>query len=223
MVFIITKGVLVDRLLEASSDPMWVLLVFGGVLALCHYFFIKKYPLTLKRWKLVEYMWVGLALVSIFGIIEEARFYRSNISIERSRGLAMDKITALENWVDVYQEYACGDNGDDAEYLALCRWMKVKGSDLQLILANEVFPVDLPENFLVGIDGELNGLGKPDRAIVQGLHGDYRKARDQYLMAVREGRRSHFSTLIVALAPLIFAIAIAIKFTKVTGEYLLTK
>lgn len=212
-----------DRLLEASSDPFWVLFVFFGALALCHQLLIKTYPLTLKQWKLVEYMWVALALVSIFGIIEEARFYGAKITIEKSRGLAENKINALENWFDVYREYACGNNGDDMKHPELCRWTKVKNSDLHLILSNEDFPVDVPENFLVGLDTQFSGLGVPDRKVLTGIHQDYRVARQQYLVALRAGHRSSFSVLIIALAPMIFAIAVAIKFTKVTGEYLLTK
>jgi len=164
-----------------------------------------------------------LALMSIFGIIEEARFYRSNISIEQSRNFATEKIGGLENWFDVYSRHACVENGEDPEYLPLCRWLKVKYSDLQLILDNEDFPVEVPSNFLTGLDNTFVGLGAPDRTILQGLHRDYLSSREQYLVALHDGERSGFSALIVALAPMIFGIAVAIKFTKVTGEYMLTK
>ncbi len=212
-----------DQLLEASSDPLWVSVVFIGALVLCHWLLIHKYPLTLKQWKLVEYMWVALALVSIFGIVQEARFYRSKITVEQSRTEALGKSMALENWLDVYSEYACDDNKGNPEYLPLCRWLKVKSSDLQLVLANEGFPADISANFLIGIEGNFVGLNEADKAVVTGLHTDYRTARQKYLTAVGASRRSSFSVLIVALAPMVFAVAVAIKFTKVSGEYLLTK
>ena len=55
--------------------------------------------------------------------------------------------------------------------------------------------------------------------MVQAHHKGYLAARARHLMAQNEGRRSVFSIWLVALAPMIFAIAVAIKFTKVTGEY----
>lgn len=212
-----------NGLLEASSDPLWVFLVFTVCLVAFHYLLIKRYPLSLKQWKLVEYIWVGLALLSIVGIVEEARFYRANMTIGVSREETEDKVAALDQWLDLYREYACEDQVDEPSFQPLCRWLKVKRSDLRLILANEVFPYDVPDNFLVGIDQDLVRLNRNEKATVSALHQEYLEARAQYLTAVSEGRRGRFSALLVALAPLLFAVAIAIKFTKVTGEYLLTK
>lgn len=153
-----------DRLLEASSDPFWVFTIFLVALGLCHYFLIFKYPRTLKQWKLVEFMWVGLALVSIFGIIEQARFFGAKLAVEQSNSEAMSRIMALENWFDVYREFACDEQSGDQKFQQLCLWTKVKKSDLQLILDNEEFPVDLSQNFLSGLDGALTGLEAADRA-----------------------------------------------------------
>ena len=212
-----------DWMLEASSDPVWVFVVFFGALVFCHYLLIFRYPLKLKQWKLVEYMWVGLALVSIFGIVEQARFFGAKLTIEQSRGDAMNKIMALESWFDVYREYACVDNADNAGFRQLCLWTKLKASDLRLIIDNEDFPVDLPANFLNGVDHSQTGLADADQAIVSKHHSGYLAARTQYLVAQKKENRSDFSVLLVALAPMIFAVAVAIKFTKVTGEYRLTK
>jgi len=211
-----------DWLLEASSSPFWVFAVFFGALVLCHYLWIFKYPLRLKQWKLVEYMWVGLALVSIFGIVEQARFFGAKLAIEQSRNEAMTKIMALENWFDIYRDYACKENRDQPEFQKLCVWTKVKESDLHLILENEDFPVDLPKNFLSGIEGVMTGLAAPDQAIVTDHHSGYLAARTQFLTALSKGTRTDFSIWLVALAPMIFAVAVAIKFTKVTGEYRLS-
>jgi len=208
-----------DWLLRASSDPFWVFTVFFGMLFLFHYLFVFKNPLNIKQWKLVEFIWVGLALVSVFGIIEQARFFNAKLEVEQSNTQAMHKIMALENWFTVYSEFACEDNANNADYRQLCIWTKVKKSDLRLILDNEEFPVDLSQNFLSGIDKLMIGLGKPDQAIVSAHHEGYLTARKQYLIAQENGKRSVFSMWLVALAPMLFAGAVAIKFTKVTGEY----
>ena len=212
-----------DRLLEASSDPFWVFTVFLAALAVCHYLLVFKYPLTTKQWKLVEFMWVGLALVSIFGIIEQARFFGAKLAVEQSNTEAMSRMMALENWFDVYGEFSCVENSDNVDFQQLCLWIKVKKSDLQLILDNEEFPVDISRNFLAGLDSVMTGLAATDRAIVRAHHEGYLAARVRFLLAQDDGQRSIFSVWLVALAPMIFAIAVAIKFTKVTGEYRLCK
>lgn len=208
-----------DQILEASSDPFWVFAIFAVVLVVCHYFLIFRYPLTLKQWKLVEFMWVGLALVSIFGIIEQARFFGAKVAVEQSNAEAMKKIMALENWFDVYRDFACEEEDGDGKLAQLCVWTKVKTSDLRLILENEDSPVDIPANFLSGMENVMGGLAAPDQAIVRAHHEGYLVARAKYLVALSDGERSIFSIWLVAFAPMIFAIAVAIKFTKVTGEY----
>jgi hypothetical protein len=213
----------VEQLLAASSDPFWVIAMFFAALFCFHVALIKKFPLSLKQWKLVEYIWVALALVSIFSIIDEARFYRSDLHVEQSQANAMEKAAAFENWFEVYVDYACNDTEFNSGSEDLCRWVKVKASDLDLILENEEFPYDIPQNFLIGIDADFKGLGQADRAIAKGVLRDYVQAREQYLSAINDGRYSGISAFLVALAPMVFAIAIALKFTKVTGEYLLTK
>ena len=212
-----------DYLLAASSDPVWVIGTFVVSMVVLHYFMIRKYPLSLKQWKLVEYIWVALALISVFSIIDDARFYKSDISIEQSEKDAMKHMNAFNNWFEVYEEYACVDNAADASFQGLCTWVQGKSSDLALILDNEEFPYDISGNFLSGLGKELSGIGEADRMIITTIHGDYLKARQLYLQAVDNAQYKGFSALMVALAPLIFAIAIALKFTKVTGEYLLTK
>lgn len=212
-----------DYLLAASSDPVWVIGTFIVSMAIFHFFMIRKYPLSLKQWKLVEYIWVALALISVFSVIDDARFYRSDISIEQSERDAVGHMNAFSNWFAVYEEYACIDNGEDVSFHALCTWVTSKASDLALITDNEEFPYDISANFLTGLNGEFAGIGEADRMIITSIHSNYLEARQQYLQAVDNAQYKGLSALMVALAPLIFAIAIALKFTKVTGEYLLTR
>ncbi|MBL4788615.1 MAG: hypothetical protein JKY60_06060 [Kordiimonadaceae bacterium] len=212
-----------ERLLEASSEPVWVFSIFLFAVSACHYVFIYKYPLNVKQWKLVEYVWVSLALISVFGLVEEARSYKAQNLMIQSRTFATEKIDAFENWLEVYEDYACLDNGEDPAFRTLCDWVRIKDSDLQLILQNEDFPADVSRNFLSGIEQPFKGLTKADKDIGNGLHMAYVNAREQFLVASDSVERSLLARLLVAFAPLVFALAIAIKLTKVTGEYRLCK
>ncbi len=212
-----------NEFLEASSDPYHVFLAFLASTLLAHYFWVFKKPLSLKQWRLVDYMWLMLAGISIFGIVEEARFFRTQMTIEVSKTRAENTQLQLDNWFDVYNEYACDDQTTNIEFKDFCLWTRVKLNALELINENEDFPVDIPSNFVHGLEKVALGISVPEQRSIQGYLREYRAARTEYLTARNNNRRSEASALIVSLAPLLFAIAIGIKLAKVTGEYRLTK
>lgn len=212
-----------DQLLELSTNPVFIGAVFFISLAALHVLLVFLYPLTARQWKLAEYVWVGLALVSVVGVFEEARLLRSGQAVEKFRTVAEDKISAIENWFDVYSIYACEENGNSSAATQLCRWVRVKNSELKLVLANEEFPADVPANLLLGIDAIDEGIGDADKRIIEGHLAAYLESRFEFIAAVRGTRNSTLSALLISLAPLLFALAIALKFAKVTGEYRLLK
>ncbi len=212
-----------DRLLELSADPIFIGLMFLISLALLHYLLVYKHPLNARQWKLAEYVWVALALVSVVGVFEEARLLRTDNEVDQFRTVTEDKSRALENWFDVYSIYACEENGENPEMTALCRWVRVKNSDLRLVLANEEFPADIPSNLLLGLDAINEGLGEADKQVIEGYLQGYLEARTSYIEAVEDTKYGTMSLLLISLAPLLFAIAVALKFAKVTGEYRLLK
>lgn len=212
-----------DRLLELSTDPIFIGLMFLVSLAVLHFFLVYKYPLSARQWKLAEYVWVALALVSVVGVFEEARLLRTDNELDQFREVTENKSRALENWFDVYSIFACEENGENPEMTKLCRWVKVKNSDLRLVLANEEFPADIPSNLLLGLDAIEDGLGDADKRVIEDYLDGYVSARTAYLEAVEGTKYGTMSLLLISLAPLLFAIAVALKFAKVTGEYRLMK
>lgn len=208
-----------ERLLELSTNPVMIGAAFFLALVILHYVLVFKFPLTSVQWKLAEYVWVAFALISVVGVFEEARLLRSDNALEEYREVAEEKSRALENWFDVYTIYACEENADKPEVNGLCQWVKGKNSDLRLVLANEDFPADIPINLLLGLDKITGGIGEMDKQIISGYLRAYTDARLAYLDAVAGSRYSTFSALLISLAPLMIALAIALKFTKVTGEY----
>lgn len=212
-----------DRLLELSTDPIFIGLMFLISLALLHFFLVYKFPLNARQWKLAEYVWVALALVSVVGVFEEARLLRTDNQLDQYREAAEGKSRAIENWFDVYSIYACEENGANPEMTQLCRWVKVKNSDLQLVLANEEFPADIPSNLLLGLEAINEGLGEADKRVIEGYLTGYLEARTTYIEAVEGTKYGTMSLLLISLAPLLFAIAVALKFAKVTGEYRLLR
>ncbi len=212
-----------DQLLELATNSVFVGIAFVVALAILHYLLVFKYPLTAKQWKLAEYVWVALALVSVVSVFEEARLLRSEQAVDRHRQVAEQKIWAIRNWFEVYDIYACDENADNPETKQLCSWVNLKNSELGLILSNEEFPADVPANLLLGLGAIRQGIGEADKQIIGGHLKEYLDSRSRYIAAVKGSRHSALSALLISLAPLMFAIAVALKFAKVTGEYRLIR
>lgn len=208
-----------EQLLQLATNPYVVGSVFFVTLGILHYFLVFKFPLTSRQWKLAEYVWVLLALVSVVGVFEEARILRSLQAVERSEEVAEKQLLAIENWFEVYSLYACDETEGSVKAPSLCKWVKVKNSEIELVIANEVFPADIPSNLLQGLDSIKVGIGDADREIIAGHLRGYFEARDSYLKAVEGSGYSDFSSFLISLAPLFFGLAVALKFTKVSGEY----
>lgn len=212
-----------DWLLEYSTDISVVLMTFFITLTILHIVFVWRFPLSGSQWKLAEYVWVALAMASIIGLLEEARFLKADTNVVAAEEQAEQKIDALENWFEVYTMHACEDGPDLENSEQLCRWTKVKSSELRLVLANEEFPADVPRNLLSGLDRVRGAIGEIDKTMVRAHLTNYHDARDAYLLAQRNAQRSSYSSAFTSLAPLLFALAVALKFTKVTGEYRLLR
>lgn len=212
-----------EQLLQLAANSYFVGFVFFAALGILHFFLVFKFPLTARQWKLAEYVWVLLALVSVIGVFEEARMLRSMQAVERSGKIAENKSSAVENWFDVYSLYACEEQGDSVKAPELCEWVKLKNSELQLVLANEEFPADIPSNLLLGVDAITIGIDNRDREIIAGHLNAYYAARKSYLAAVSGSNHTSFSSFLISLAPLMFALAVALKFAKVSGEYRLLR
>jgi hypothetical protein len=50
-----------------STDLRWVFAVFAGSLVVFHLVFVWPRNLTKRRWKIIDYIWVGTALLGVIG------------------------------------------------------------------------------------------------------------------------------------------------------------
>lgn len=212
-----------EWLLVYSTNITVVIWMFFGALAGLHILFIWLFPLSASHWKLAEYVWVLLAMASIIGVLEEARSLKADANVAAAESKAENTIAALENWFDVYGRYACEDGPKADLSQPFCRWAKVKNSELELVLANEEFPADVPINLLSGLEKLKDAIADVDKQMVRGHLDNYLLARKAYLKAAENTRHTSYFSLFTSLAPLLFALAVALKFTKVTGEYLIIR
>jgi len=205
-----------ETILDVSSDPLAVAVVFFVALGLFHLVFVYLRPLSLAQWRLMDYIWITLALGSVAGFVEEARYYRSDVASARLEANLVSAQKDIEHWFDVYARFSC----EDGQANDTCDWFTQKEADLTFITGNEPFPADLPTSLIDGLESAAPTYSPAEFQRIKGFLSAYQDGRTQFLGALHDGERSAFFRLLTALAPLIFAVAVALRFTKTTGEYL---
>ena len=209
-----------DVLLNTASDPFWVGVIFIVLLVALHLVFIVWHPLTAKQWKLAEYVWVGLAVLSTLGLVDEARRYKAELDADMHLEALERDQRAIENWFNVYRIFACDEANGEGKFQSLCIWLNDKSSDLALIVSDEddVAP-DIRLNLLDGIESPNINLSDAEKQIIEGHVLHYGRSKSAYVDSVSISRASKVQQLLITLAPIFFAMALALKMTKVTGEY----
>jgi len=210
-----------EWLLETAGDPVWIVGIFLVLLVVFHLLLIWLIPLSAKQWKLIDYIWVSLTFISSLGLVDEARRYKAEMQIvPAAKQLELDS-QAMENWFENYREFACEERAGDPDSDELCRWVSRKQSDLQLILADDEQPVSLPTAFIDEV-ANVQLLSQQERQLAATLLRAYQDSRNTLASSTRASQRSFWRQLLVVFAPLLFAAALALKMTKVTGEYRLS-
>jgi hypothetical protein len=209
-----------DVLLDTASDPLWVGIIFVILLAILHLVFIVWKPLTAKQWKLAEYVWVGLAVLSTLGLVDEARRYKAELNAESHLEALERDQRSIENWFNVYRIFACEEQAAEQKFKPLCAWVSAQVSDLSLIVSDEddVAP-DIRLNLLDGLDASTIKLTLAEKQMIKDHIINYGRSKSAYIDSVEISRASKVQRLLITLAPIFFAMALALKMTKVTGEY----
>ena len=207
-----------DVFLTAASNPFWVFIIFLVLLVVLHVILVFLFPLSVKRRILVDYVWVILTLISLLGLVDEARRYKAEMKIAPAQERVEDNLQAVTGWFENYQVFACEDQAANQDYAALCNWISRKRSDVEFILAEEAAPAAIPQALIDEV-AATQLLPEQERNLAAGILTDYADSRVAYLVAVQEAERSPLRQLMVVFAPIFFAAALALIMTKVTAEY----
>mgnify|MGYP001445567715 CR=1 FL=1 len=211
-----------DKVLETASSLHWVVAIFIGFLVIFHVILVGLLPLNTRQWKLVEYVWVSLAFISSLGFVDEARRYRAELHLNEVRGQLETSRRDVTDWFDSYQIYACEEAGGDLDREVLeaaCGWFTDRQKDLTLLqMENRIAP-DLRPTLLAGADRLTPLLSPENVAIITDRLATYQAHRQRYLELVEASRRGTLQKILIMLAPILFSAALALKMTKVTGEY----
>jgi preprotein translocase subunit SecG len=209
-----------DVILDTASDPVWVGVIFIILLLVLHFLLVVWHPLTAKQWKLAEYVWVGLAVLSTLGLVDEARRYKAELNAETLLEALERDQRRIDNWFNVYKVFACEEQAEEQRYKKLCNWITLKSNDLELILGDtDNLAPDIRLNILDGIEVPGIELSPAEKQIVENHVLHYGRTKAAYVDSVNISSASRVQRLLITLAPIFFAMALALKMTKVTGEY----
>lgn len=208
-----------------TASPKWIYGIFFGFLIIFHVLFLKVWPLDKKRWQIVDYLWLGLAVLGLFAGTAQVRkiVAQNQISLENTYMVSTyerlkDQISFLTSSAVCRKfnrtEYSPKNfDAIQIEYDNVCSF----GGQL-----NSRTPADPPEDLKVlKLDEHptvTDGLLTDMLSSVKEKAKIYIEARRVYDQTVDAQNSTYLEIVLTFSAPLLLAIALALRITKVTGE-----
>jgi hypothetical protein len=211
-----------------------VFIIFIIAIVCLHAVLVFWLKLGKRAWKAIDYVWLGFAALGLIGAAGQARqeLAQNRISFSESRADGMYSLA--KSLADSYSkdpgavcrkfirgQYSPPEAELDRtqhEYDLACEWFKSVAMKLPLSydrreITNEALPPDP-----VVTAGDL-------KDILAGFHKQvdyYNVSAKQHAELLRAATHSDMEITLTMLSPLLLALALALRITKVTGEIRLT-
>ena len=207
-----------------------VIVVFLVSVVLFHAIFIWFSPLRLTEigWKRVDYDWLSLAFLSIIGLSGEARQYFAERMLPQTEAkldhIAAEVLELMPNWATipcdppfVRSEYS-PSNFDEVmvQYGEYCAWLIAKQEELTPVIEGRQ---------AVDVTSFAQSSLFPLVADIEFEEGYLRRLLEEYNFSLvelqnfkSESNKSEMEVIIIFFAPVVLAIALALRLTKVSGE-----
>ncbi len=213
-------------LLEYASNIYWVIGIFIFFTFFLHLFFVLWFPLSLKAWKVVDYLWLTLALLSTLGLVGQAKQYRAENFYTDSETSVVQSLSDVRGWYTNYQKLICSEatllkekHLTQTQYSKLCDWLERQINILNLKQKNkEIFP-ELPPTMTEGLNQYSMIISTLEQKILSRRIEQYNSKRSLHLINIKEKEKTAIQMFILIMSPIMLAFALAIRFTKVTAEY----
>jgi hypothetical protein len=209
-----------------TASPLWIFGILLVSILVFHVAFLLVWKLERLGWKVIDYIWLSVAALGLFSAAGEVRRLRAEnlvaerrISATAAYGRFMDEARLLtspaicRNFNQSEPVLPKKSAIIKAEYDNVCKY----GHDLQAIL-----PLTPPQ--------DLAKLEWPDRPFLADpmlikifsslvrLWQNYSTHDEALNKALIASRRSNGEDAFIGLSPLLLAVALALRITKVSGE-----
>lgn len=208
-----------------TASASWMLSVFVCSVLIFHVVFLKLWKLGAIGWKRVDYVWLAMATLGLLGGVSEVRRVFAVGQIATEQSLVQSTFEDLRheirflNSAAVCRQFIRGEfsppdfDAIQKEYDAVCDFAKRILGQLP-----EGPPADLSQ---LHLDDRPHVTAKSLLDTLKGLDDRaawYRRARKTYDDTVEASGRTSFESSALIMAPLLLAVALALRITKVTGE-----
>ncbi len=216
----------VSGILDLTSNIYWVIGIFMFFTLFLHLIFVRWFPLSLRIWKMADYLWLILVFLSILGLVGEARQFRAQSTHQESEWLVTQGMIEVRNWYTNYHILICEEaeklkekNLENTKYPALCDFLEGSINDLNLLQRTESEFPELTPSLSKGLAEYTAIIPRLEQNILKRRIAHYNEKRALHIVNITESKRSRLQMILLILAPVMFALALAIRFTKVTAEY----
>jgi len=220
-----------DLALPFFTSLRVILLVFVGALVIFHVVFVFIAKLDKKAWKWVDYFWLSFALIGLVGQVAESRRITATGFRSMSEAKVESNFRILRDRIDFYanSEAFCRQpvrtassppeeefNRIKLEFDRACAWAKKYASTM---------PRTVQPPFAEVAWNEFTYAQNEASSVTKGSMDSIHQSVDDFNLLVREHagllesqEKSEFERTLAMLSPLLLAVALALRITKVTGE-----
>jgi len=158
--------------------------------------------------------------------VGEAKQFRAETAHNEKEWDATQSLNDVRNWFSNYQIFICEEAKNRknrktgaTEYYELCQWLEGRINDLNLMRKDPDRHPELAPSLIRGLARYTTIIPQPEQEILISRMAKYNEKRALNLANIKALQRSGIQQLMVIIAPVMFALALAIRFTKVTAEY----
>ncbi len=212
------------------AETKWVVGIFVLSLGIFHWLLVHHFSLSKAAWKKVDYVWLGVGALGIVGAVEIPR----NVVSDNLLSLAESRMASALRQLHSAAQFGTSDavcrtfvrspvspselelSNSQKEYDAACSWFKQVLPMLPMKLEELAEPL------------AMNRLPTVPTVSDQALTWSFLQFRrevlivNQHLATILQLRdnkkRSLLEEVLRLLGPILLAVAIALRITKVTGE-----
>jgi hypothetical protein len=224
-----------DIVLPATASITTMLWVFAAMLLVLHALLIRWLRLGKLGWKIVDYIWLGFALVGLITAVAQVRTTSATVlsTLVRQRATAAFEIakSSLEGYAahpgPICRTFVRTENSPppnevesvQREYDSTCHWLNAFARSLP----SPPPPVPMQE---INVPDAPKVTNEVLQQTVRGLASEFETFNAEVgAFKAMEARSQHseLEEILGYLGPLLIVLALALRATKVTGELLLDR
>ena len=220
-----------DLVLPFFTSLRVVLLVFIGALAIFHVVLVFMAKLDKNAWKWVDYFWLSFALIGLVGQVAESRRITATGFRSMSEAKLESNFRILRDRIDFYanSEAFCRQpvrtsssppeeefNRIKLEFDRACEWAKKYASTMPKTVQPpfaELLWIEFPY-----AQNEASSATKDSMDSIRQSVEEYNLLVREHTGLLQSQEKSEFERTLAMLSPLLLAVALALRITKVTGE-----